>query len=662
MSAIDSILVEDRVFPPSEALVKTAAISGMAAYRALCAESENDFTGFWGRLAREHLVWDKPFTRVLDESNKPFYKWFDDGMLNASVNCLDRHMGTPVENKTAIIFEADDGAVTRVTYKELLARVSQFANALKAHGYKKGDRILIYMPMTIEGVVAMQACARLGIIHSVVFGGFSARSLQERIIDGGAVAIITANYQKRGGKEMPLKAIVDDAFALGGCESIRNVFVYERTSTACPMTAGRDMTFGEAMQGQSTECAPVSVEAEHPLYILYTSGSTGKPKGVQHSTGGYLLQCKLSMLWSFDLKPEDVFWCTADIGWVTGHSYVTYGPLAAGATEIVFEGVPTYPDAGRFWQMVERHKCSIFYTAPTAIRSLIKASETNEKVHPKNWDLSSLRIIGSVGEPINPEAWIWYHKNVGGERCPIVDTYWQTETGAHMINPMPGATPLVPGSCTLPLPGIFPAIVDETGNEMPDGMGGMLVYKKPWPSMIRTIWGDPDRFTKTYFPPEMKGYYLAGDGAVRNKDNGYFRVTGRIDDVLNVSGHRMGTMEIESALVAKTDLVAEAAVVGRPDDLTGEAICAFVVLKRPLPQGEEADRIAKELRDWVGKEIGPIAKPKDIRFGENLPKTRSGKIMRRLLRSLARGEKITQDTSTLENPAILDQLDHTHSH
>jgi acetyl-CoA synthetase len=660
MSAIESVLVENRVFPPSDALVKAARISGMDAYKALCAEADKDFTGFWGRLAREHVVWGKPFTRVLDESDKPFYKWFDDGQLNASANCLDKHMGTPVENKTAIIFEADDGAVTQVTYRELLDRVSQFANALKAHGIQKGDRVLIYMPMTIEGIVAMQACARLGATHSVVFGGFSAKALQERIADVGAVAVITANYQMRGGKELALKAIVDEALAMGGCESIRHIFVYERTPTACAMVDGRDKTFKEILHGQSTECPPVMVDAEHPLFVLYTSGSTGKPKGVQHATGGYLLWAKLTMEWTFDLKPEDVFWCTADIGWVTGHSYIVYGPLAAGATEIVFEGVPTYPNAGRFWQMIERHKCSIFYTAPTAIRSLIKASEADEKVHPKSSDLSSLRILGSVGEPINPEAWMWYYRNVGGERCPIVDTFWQTETGGHMINPLPGATPLVPGSCTLPLPGIFAAIVDESGNEMPNGSGGILVVKKPWPSMIRTIWGDPERFKKSYFPEELKGYYLAGDGAVRDAERGYFRITGRIDDVLNVSGHRMGTMEIESALVAKTDLVAEAAVVGRPDDLTGEAICAFVVLKRPLPSGDEARQIAKELRDWVAKEIGPIAKPKDIRFGENLPKTRSGKIMRRLLRSLAKGEQITQDTSTLENPAILTQLDQTY--
>jgi len=657
---IESVLVENRVFPPDARATQGARISGMAAYEALCKEAEQDFEGFWTRLAKDNLNWTKPFTKTLDESNAPFYQWFGDGELNASANCLDRHIGTPVENKTAIVFEADDGTVTKVTYKELLARVSQFANALKARGIKKGDRVIVYMPMTIEGVVAMQACARIGATHSVVFGGFSAKALQERIIDAGAVAVITANYQLRGGKELPLKAIVDDGIALGGCESIKTVLVYERTPTAWNRVEGRDITFTEALKGQGTECAPVAVNAEHPLFILYTSGSTGKPKGVQHSTGGYLLWAKLTMDWTFDIRPEDVFWCTADIGWITGHTYVAYGPLAAGATQVVFEGIPTFPHAGRFWQMIEKHKVSVFYTAPTAIRSLIKAADGDEKVHPKNWDLTSLRILGSVGEPINPEAWMWYHRNVGGERCPIVDTFWQTETGGHVITPLPGATPLVPGSCTLPLPGIMAAIVDETGKDLPNGAGGMLVIKRPWPSMIRTIWNDPERFKKSYFPEEMGGtIYLAGDGAVRSADRGYFRITGRIDDVLNVSGHRLGTMEIESALVAKTDLVAEAAVVGRPDDVTGEAVCAFVVLKRARPTGEEAKQIANELRNWVAKEIGPIAKPKDIRFGDNLPKTRSGKIMRRLLRSIAKGEAITQDTSTLENPAILEQLSQT---
>ncbi len=655
-SAIESTLVENRVFEPNAATVAAARIGGMDAYHALCAEAEQDFEGFWARLARAGLVWHKPFTEVLDESNKPFYKWFQDGELNASANCLDRHMGTPTEHKTAIIFEADDGAVTKVTYKELLAKVSQLANALKAMGVQKGDRVVIYMPMTVEGVVAMQACARIGATHSVVFGGFSAKALQERIQDAGAVAVITANYQMRGGKELPLKAIVDEGLALGGCDSIKNVVVFQRTASACNMVAGRDVLMHEVMAAQSSECAPVMVGAEHPLFILYTSGSTGKPKGVQHSTAGYLLWAKQTMDWTFDLKDNDVFWCTADIGWVTGHSYVAYGPLAAGATQIVFEGVPTFPHAGRFWQTIEKHRCTIFYTAPTAIRSLIKAAETDAKVHPRNWDLSSLRILGSVGEPINPEAWMWYYRNIGGERCPVVDTFWQTETGGHMITPLPGATPLVPGSCTLALPGIITAVVDEMGNDVPNGQGGILVVKKPWPSMIRTIWGDPQRFKKSYFPEELKGYYLAGDGAVRSIDRGYFRITGRIDDVLNVSGHRMGTMEIESALVGKTDLVAEAAVVGRPDELTGEAIVAFVVLKRPVPTGDEAKALATELRNWVAKEIGPIAKPKEIRFGENLPKTRSGKIMRRLLRSLAKGEAVTQDTSTLENPHILEQL------
>ncbi|GGC59417.1 acetate--CoA ligase [Undibacterium terreum] len=656
MSDLETAKQESRVFSPPAAFVANANISGMDAYNALCAEAEKDYEGFWGRLARENLQWHKPFTKVLDESNAPNYKWFEDGLLNVSYNCLDVHLKNGNADKVALIFESDAGDVSKISYKDLHEKVCKFANGLKSRGIKKGDRVVIYMPMSVEGVVAMQACARIGATHSVVFGGFSAKSLQERIVDVGAVAVITADEQARGGKHLPLKSIVDEALALGDCEKIKDVIIYKRTGGNINFVAGRDLWMHELVAPQSNVCEPEWVSAEHPLFILYTSGSTGKPKGVQHSSGGYLLWSLLTMKWTFDIKPTDVFWCTADIGWVTGHSYITYGPLAAGATEIVFEGIPTYPNAGRFWDMIQKHKATIFYTAPTAIRSLIKAADGDAKIHPKQYDLSSLRLLGSVGEPINPEAWMWYYKHIGGEKCPIADTFWQTETGGHMISPLPGVTPMVPGSCTLPLPGIMTAIVDETGHDLPNGQGGILVVKKPWPSMIRTIWGDNERFKKSYFPDELGGtMYLAGDGAIRNKDTGYFTITGRIDDVLNVSGHRMGTMEIESALVANP-LVAEAAVVGKPDDTTGEAICAFVVLKRSRPTGDEAKQIATELRNWVAKEIGPIAKPKEIRFGDNLPKTRSGKIMRRLLRVLAKGEEITQDISTLENPAILEQL------
>ncbi|MEX0958493.1 MAG: acetate--CoA ligase [Burkholderiales bacterium] len=650
MSTIESVLQENRVFAPAADFVKQANVSGMAAYQAMCDEAERDYEGFWAKLAREHMLWQKPFNKVLDQSNPPFFKWFHDGELNVSYNCLDRHLNTQ-PNKVAIVFEADDGAVNKVTYKQLFHRVCQLANGLKSLGIRTGDRVIIYMPMSVEAVVAMQACARIGATHSVVFGGFSARALQERIIDAGAVAVITADGGMRGGKEIPLKPAVDEAFAMGDCDHVKHVVVYKRTGSNIKMESPRDVWWHELVQNQPDACDPVWVNAEHPLFILYTSGSTGKPKGVQHSSAGYLLQAILTMKWTFDHKASDTFWCTADVGWVTGHTYIAYGPLAVGATQIVFEGVPTYPDAGRFWKIIQDHSVNVFYTAPTAIRSLIKAGADL----PKNYDLSSLRLLGTVGEPINPEAWMWYYNTVGQERCPIVDTWWQTETGGHMITPLPGATPLKPGSCTMPLPGITADVVDETGHSVELGKGGILVVKKPWPSMIRTIWGDPDRFKKTYYPADFQGkYYLAGDGANRDQD-GYFWIMGRIDDVLNVSGHRLGTMEVESALVANK-LVAEAAVVGRPHDVKGEAIIAFVVLKGTRPEGDNAKAIAKDLRDWVGREIGAIAKPDEIRFGDNLPKTRSGKIMRRLLRAIAKGEEITQDVSTLENPAILEQL------
>ena len=652
-------LVEPQEYPPPPALAAQAHVAGRAGYASLAAEAEEDHEAYWARLAREFVHWKRPFRKLLGTQNAPHYTWFEDGTLNVSWNCLDRQVAEGRGEKVAIIFEADDGHVTHTTYAQLLAMVCRLANMLKAQGVKKGDRVAIYMPMSVEAVACMQACARIGAIHTVVFGGFSAHSPGGRLGGTGAVLGLTADEQVRRGKALPLKGVVDEALALGGCDAVRAVIVYRRTGGQIPWT-DRDHWMHELTAAQPERCEPVWVEAEHPLFLLYTSGSTGKPKGVQHSSGGYLVQAAVTMKWTFDMHPQDVFWCTADIGWVTGHSYIAYGPLAIGATQLMFEGVPTWPNAGRFWQMIERHRVTVFYTAPTAIRSLIKAAEANPQVHPQRYDLQSLRVLGSVGEPINPAAWEWYHRHVGGGRCPIVDTWWQTETGAHMITPLPGATSLVPGSCALPFPGIAAAIVDELGGDVPNGQSGLLVIKKPWPGMIRTIWGDDARYRASYFPAELRGYYLAGDGASRDRETGYFTIGGRIDDVLNVSGHRMGTMEIESALVACTELVAEAAVVGRPDETSGEAICAFVVLKGARPQGEAAAALAAQLRTWVGKEIGPIAKPKDIRFADNLPKTRSGKIMRRLLRSVAKGEAVTQDISTLENPAILHQLFETH--
>ena len=643
MAAIESVLKENRVFEPSEDFKAHANVSGMEGYNALCEKANQDYEGFWGELAQELITWKKPFTQVLDESRAPFYKWFADGVLNISYNSIDRHLADKA-NKTAIIYEKDDGSSENITYQELYERVCRFANGLKSLGVQKGDRVVIYMPMVPDAVVAMQACARIGAIHSVVFGGFSSGAVKDRVQDAAAKVIITANESVRGGKNTPLKATVDEALKDGDCTSVEKVVVFKRTDADVPFTAGRDIWWHDLIANQAAECEPEWVDAEHPLFILYTSGSTGKPKGVQHSTGGYLLGAMVSMKWVFDYKPDDIFWCTADVGWITGHTYIAYGPLAVGATQVVFEGVPTYPDAGRFWQAIEKHKVTTFYTAPTAIRSLIKLGADL----PKQYDLSSLRLLGTVGEPINPEAWMWYYEVVGGSRCPIVDTWWQTETGSNMIAPLPGAVAIKPGSCTLPLPGIMVDVVDESGASVDKSNGGFLVISRPFPSLLRTIWNDDERFKSTYFPEELGGHlYLAGDSAHRD-EKGYVWIMGRIDDVLNVSGHRLGTMEIESALVANP-LVAEAAVVGKPHDVKGEAVVAFVILKGDRPEGEDAKRIAQELKTWVAHEIGKIAQPDDIRFGDNLPKTRSGKIMRRLLRTLAKGEEITADTSTLEN-------------
>jgi acetyl-CoA synthetase len=640
------------LYYPNKELFKDAAIKSMDEYHALMEEAKKDYEGYWARFAKEKISWFKPFSKILNEENAPFYKWFEDGELNVAYQCVDRHLETR-KNKAAIIFEGDNGDKRILTYLELYREVNRTANLFKnKFGVRKGDRVVLYMPMIPEAAIAMLACAKIGAIHSVVFGGFSAEALRDRIIDAQAKLVVTADGAFRKGKPYMLKPVVDKALE-EGCECVESVCVVERNGEDIRWVEGRDYAYYELIKDESGECEPEHVEAEHPLFLLYTSGSTGKPKGVQHSSAGYILWAQMTMEWVFDIKDNDTYWCTADVGWITGHTYIVYGPLAAGATTVMFEGVPTYPDAGRCWRMVEEYRINQFYTAPTAIRMLHKMGAEE----PKKYDLSSLRILGTVGEPIDPAAWKWYYDVVGGGRCSIVDTWWQTETGGHMISPLPGATPIKPGCATLPLPGIMAEVIEQDGTPTPVGEKGYLCITKPWPSMIRTIWGDPERFKKSYFgdcKKEGKPVYFSGDGAMVD-EMGYITITGRTDDVINVSGHRLGTAEIEAAIKKHPD-VAAVAVVGKPHEIKGEGIFAYIVLKDDRGTADE-NKTFQEINAIIKSEIGAIALCDDVAFVPDLPKTRSGKIMRRILRSIVKGEAITQDTSTLEDPSIVTKIE-----
>ena len=639
------------VFEPNRSLSKEARIKNMCEYKELCMQADEDFEGYWDKLAREKLEWFKPYDRVLNEDNAPFYKWFEGGKLNVTHQCLGRHLKTR-KNKAAIIWEGEDGQKRIITYLQLFYRVNRLANLMRnKFNIKKGDRVVLYMPMIPEAAFAMLACAKIGAIHSVVFGGFSAEALRDRVIDAQAKLVITADGAFRRGKPYMLKPMVDEALK-EGCECCEKVLIVQRNFEDIDYVRGRDYVYNELVMQESQYCDPEWMDAEDPLFLLYTSGSTGKPKGVQHGSAGYILWAQYTMEHVFDVKENDTFWCTADVGWITGHTYIVYGPLAMGATTIMYEGVPTFPDVGRWWNMIEEHRVNQFYTAPTAIRLLHKEG-ANE---PSKYDLSSLKVLGTVGEPINPDAWMWYYEAIGGGKCPIVDTWWQTETGGHMITPLPGATPIKPGSATFPLPGIKAEIIDEHGHPTPKGEKGFLCITKPWPSMIRGIWGDPERFVKSYFgdcKKDGKPVYFSGDGAMYD-DDGYIIITGRTDDVINVSGHRIGTAEIE-AVLGHHENVAEVAVVGRPDAIKGEGIFAYIVIKGEDSLSEEVYMI-QELNKLIVKEIGNIAKLDAIRFVPGLPKTRSGKIMRRILRSIAKKEPITQDISTLEDPSIVEKI------